>query len=171
MTHAQTVAAGFGVAHFAVVGLSWLNRRNVSALGCSLMLLLIWIASMALAALYEPPVSWVLNPFLDFIGVCVSATVFFGKWKQPRWWSFGLMLAFVGQAWFDALFWLAHNGSHEAIRNYSKLIDYLLAAELFCVALPGAGHVARRLVLDGRGGSVFLRRGARLRSSSKLAGS
>lgn len=176
MTYAQTVAVGFGAAHFAVLGLSVLNRRNISALGCAAMLLLIWVASMSLAILYDPPVSMVLNPVLDFIGVCVSATVFFRKWRKPRWWSFGLMLAFIGQAWVDALFWLAHNGSHEAIRNYSSLVDWLLAAELFCVALPGAGHVARLLVLDGRrgpdpvGGGAGSRGPSKLASSSKMAG-
>lgn len=120
-------------------------QRCAELAWCGLLLLLYCIGGNILWASLPEPDSYRLDPALDLAAVVIVGVL---HWRRPAWWKAALALCFLTQLGLEAWFWTAKVGwaPELPLRLYEPLINALFVGQLLCVALPGGGHVAGRVL-------------------------
>lgn len=144
------IALLFGTATFLVWAVSqWAahdDRKNVDALGVSLMFVVSYILTNVLAATVGWPdmVAWL--PFMD---AALCAMIYFDWRRHPRAWKAVVMMALVAQlvAHFGTtVVWKTDQLTFSGTYLYATIINGAFAIQLLAVGSVGVGHGLGRLL-------------------------
>jgi hypothetical protein len=154
------LGAMFGLLAALTVAITFADQRRlpqrVDALGCAVMLMLMWSASNVLSLAYSPPESMGLYPLMDGMGGAIAAFIYY---RRPQIWKLALAYCFLTQTILHVVFWGRGDMSYTSVWNYTLALNLLFLMQLACVAGTGIGDYVARACTD------LLHRSGRVHSS------
>ena len=136
------VGVGFGLALGVAAILAGKSPTRSLSTACVAMLGIGWVVAVVTAPVAahadEILLSWAV---LD----AVFGATCMGLWSRNRHpWLLMLVFTYFGQSFLHVQYWTGHIPAPR-LYNYQLWVNLLLVAQIWCVAWPGAEHVAGRV--------------------------